>query len=314
MFSKTFKNSINLILIIFSCSVFRNTSADYEECNKITIEGGPSALQKLFNDFNEIKTAINELKSSNQEYNIQNETERKDLPQFDLRYDNLPKKCVQEKFPKDCAEATACTHRSGIYKIQVPKYSFEPFYVECDGESENGDWIVIQRRHDGSEDFFRNWEEYENGFGDVDKEFFIGLKKLYALTNYNGPQELLIIMEDINATRAFAKYDTFAIGNDTELYKLKSLGKYTGTAGDSLTEQLGMKFTTKDRDNDTHASLNCAERFTGAWWYTACHKSNLNGKYGDNSFGKGINWFAFRGHNASLKYTKMMIRRRRRST
>lgn len=41
--------------------------------------------------------------------------------------------------------------------------------------------------------------------------------------------------------------------------------------------------------------------------------SNLNGKFGDNNFGKGINWHSWRGHNASLKYVKMMIRRRRSS-
>ena len=161
--------------------------------------------------------------------------------------------------------------RSGIYRIQVAQYSFEPFYVECDADTENGDWTVIQRRHDGSEDFQRNWDEFEKGFGDVDKEFFIGLKKLYALTNYNGPQELLIIMEDANNTRAFAKYDAFAIANDAEMYKLKSLGRFSGTAGDSLRAHLGMKFTTKDRDNDTHKDLNCAVNFTGAWWHKMCH-------------------------------------------
>ena len=144
--------------------------------------------------------------------------------------------------------------------------------MECDVETENGDWLLIQRRQDGSVDFLRNWDEYENGFGDVDGEFFIGLKKLYTLTNLNGPQELLIIMEDVNATRAYAKYDTFSIGNDTELYKLKRIGRFTGNAGDSLTYHLGMNFTTKDRDNDLHANINCAVYYTGAWWYKNCHQ------------------------------------------
>lgn len=105
--------------------------------------------------------------------------------------------------------------RSGIYKIQLEQYSNEPFYVACDDETENGDWLIIQKRQDGSVDFYRDWLQYENGFGDIEGEFFIGLKKLYALTNYNGPQELLIVMEDANATKAYAKYDAFAIGNET---------------------------------------------------------------------------------------------------
>ncbi|XP_065354620.1 ficolin-1-like isoform X2 [Calliphora vicina] len=313
MYKQNIKNCSYLFCIIMISAIFGNTLAELEECEKIVIEGGSQALKKIFADFSEMKTAINELKSSIHECVSNNETKLRDLPLLDVRYDSLPKQCVKEKLPKDCAAATACTQRSGIYKIQIDQYSFEPFYVECDADTENGDWLLIQRRHDGSVDFLRNWEDYEKGFGDVDGEFFIGLKKLYALTNYNGPQELMIVMEDANSTKAYAKYDTFAIANDTEFYKLKKLGKFTGTAGDSLTGHLGMKFSTKDRDNDTHATLNCAANFTGAWWYTACHSSNLNGKFGDNTYAKGIVWRSYRGHNSSLKYVKMMIRRRRNS-
>ncbi|TMW52654.1 hypothetical protein DOY81_002269 [Sarcophaga bullata] len=244
-----------------------------------------------------------------------NNNENKLLPPpiFDVRVDEFPNKCIGEGLPKNCAEATVCTQRSGIYKILVPSYSYEPFYVECDAETECGDWIVIQRRQDGSIDFFRNWVEYENGFGDVEGEYFIGLKKLHALTNFDGPQELLILMEDVNNTNAFAKYDSFAISNAAEMYKLRKLGRYTGTAGNSLAHHVGMHFSTTDTNT---AESNCGEFYIGGWWHNKCHESlvfgsNLNGKYDDNRYGKGLIWETYNGLTCSLKYVKMMIRRRR---
>lgn len=171
-----------------------------------------------------------------------------------------------------CAEATACTRRSGLYKILVAQFNNESFLVECDAHTDGGDWIVIQRRHDGSIDFYRTWSEYKTGFGDIDGEFFIGLDKLYALTNFNGPQELLIVMESPNATKGFAKYDNFKIGPEAEKYKLKNLGTYTGTAGNGLSYHMGMKFSTKDQDNDILPDGNCAVLYSGAWWYTKGHQ------------------------------------------
>ncbi|XP_065354615.1 fibrinogen C domain-containing protein 1-like [Calliphora vicina] len=304
---------LRLVLISFIFKLAKLVTSD-NECNKITIQGEESVIQKLFNNLNLMMTTIRELNTqidSNQEAG-DNYSEAESMADFiDMRIDKLPKKCKRDSLPNDCTAATKCTRRSGIYKIQVPHYTGQPFYVECDAKTDEGGWIVIQRRQDGSIDFYQNWVEYQKGFGDIDGEFFIGLDNLNALTNNHGPQELMVVMEDGNGTKAYAKYDGFAVDDYSERYKLRTLGKYSGTAGDSLLQQIGFMFSTRDRDYDNHTTINCAQRYKGAWWYNNCHFSNLNGDYDNYKVGEGINWYTFTGYKRSLKYVKMMIRRRR---
>ncbi|XP_013110198.2 fibrinogen C domain-containing protein 1 [Stomoxys calcitrans] len=269
------------------------------------------------------QTLINSLdgmKKSVEQLNFRSyieENDERDPEMFDIRIDALPEKCQILGTPRSCAEATACTQRSGYYHIKIDQFSNASFLVQCDAHTEGGGWTVIQRRQDGSVDFYRPWDDYKAGFGEVEGEFFIGLDRLHALTNYQGVQELIIQMEHLNETNgnkvtsAQAKYDSFAIGAECDKYNLKRIGKYSGTAGDSLQIHIGCKFSTKDQDNDKHASKNCAESYLGGWWYNSCHWSNLNGHYGDVNHGKGINWRTWMGHTVSLKYVQMMIRRHR---
>jgi len=72
-----------------------------------------------------------------------------------------------------------------------------------------------------------------------------------------------------------------------------------------------MKFTTRDQDNDKSGAGNCATTYKGAWWYNACHSSNLNGRYlggTHTSHADGVNWKQWKGYYYSLKTTEMKIR------
>jgi len=103
----------------------------------------------------------------------------------------------------------------------------------------------------------------------LDGEFFLGLDKIHALTaDYS--QELLVVLEDFNGIEAFETYDRFGIADEDEQYALQTLGKASGTAGDSLAFHYNMKFSTFDRDNDLRENENCAILDTGAWWYENC--------------------------------------------
>ena len=80
--------------------------------------------------------------------------------------------------------------------------------------------------------------------------------------------------------------------------------------GDSLAHHNGKMFSTFDRDNDIHAN-NCASTFHGAWWYGACHDSNLNGKYLYGPYKSnydGMNWETWKGELESVKTSEMKLR------
>ena len=83
-------------------------------------------------------------------------------------------------------------------------------------------------------------------------------------------------MGDYSGNKVIAKYNSFKVGNAASKYTLH-VAVYSGI-GDSFFGHNGMKFTTKDSDNDRYKT-NCAVVCKGAWWYVGCFASNLNGLY-----------------------------------
>ena len=192
---------------------------------------------------------------------------------------------------------------SGLYNVELGDGQ-GPFSVYCDMKTDDGGWTVFQRRQDGSVDFYRNWADYQNGFGKLDGEFWLGLDKIHRLTRT--PQLLRIDMQGFDGTKRFAKYKHFAVANGDEKYRM-TFGQYNGDAGDFLTYHNGMKFTTKDSDNDLGGG-NCAVEFRSAWWYKACHYSNLNGNYINNGSSKDLGGIKWDLPGYVLKFTEMKVR------
>ncbi|XP_022088665.1 microfibril-associated glycoprotein 4-like [Acanthaster planci] len=207
--------------------------------------------------------------------------------------------------PKDCSEAFAHgVNTSGVYTVQ-PLDDEGPIEVYCDMTTDGGGWTVFQRRQDGSVDFYRNWESYRQGFGDVDREFWLGNDNLHRLTT-QAEYRLRVDLEDLDGNKRSAVYSTFRVANASDKYRL-TVGGYSGTPGDSLSYHNNQVFTTKDRDNDKWSSDNCAVMRKGAWWYDGCNYSNLNGKYGSMS-SDGIVWGTWKGYSYSMKRTEMKMK------
>ncbi|XP_059166132.1 ficolin-1-like [Physella acuta] len=180
--------------------------------------------------------------------------------------------------------------------------------VMCDTQTDGqwGGWTVIQRRTNEQTDFYRGWEEYKYGFGDVDVgEFWLGNENIHRLTSQRR-YELRVDFK-FNNTDYFAKYSRFSVYGEVEGYRLKVSG-YSGNAGDALVfVHNNMKFSTFDKDNDPD-SRNCAETYHGAWWYNGCHVSNLNGQWRSSEFGVGLNWHPTTFWRAAATFTEMKIR------
>ena len=117
---------------------------------------------------------------------------------------------------------------------------------------------------------------YKKGFGNLDKEFWLGLHKIRRLTK-ESPQTLRFDMSDFEGNSRYAQYQTFDVGNEASGY-FHTVASYSGNAGDSFSQHNGQRFTTKDKDQDMWSG-HCAQEYKGGWWYYACHYSNLNGIY-----------------------------------
>ena len=192
----------------------------------------------------------------------------------------------------------------------------KPFSVWCDMKNRGG-WTVFQRRRDGSENFYRGWTDYENGFGNVKGEHWLGLKKISCLTSVGVKSKLRIDLADFAGHCKYACYDYFHVGTPSTNYRL-TIGGYQnwgiGAAGDSMTSHNlnGMSFSTHDRDNDRWTSGNCAVSWQGAWWYNVCTQSNLNGLYlSGQSNTDGVTWYLFNttGSWRTLRYSDMKLKR-----
>ena len=171
---------------------------------------------------------------------------------------------------------------------------------------------MFQRRRDGSENFYRGWVEYENGFGNIKGEHWLGLKKISCLTGARPVTQLRVDLADFEGHCKTAQYRYFSVGYATTNYKLR-VGGYMagppGAAGNGLGYHNGMQFTTRDRDNDRHTSGNCATLRQGAWWYNSCAFSNLNGKYLRDDC-NGVWWSGFNKTQSCylLKWSEMKLR------
>ena len=73
----------------------------------------------------------------------------------------------------------------GVLDLPVSVY----FYFD-----RTGAWTVIQKRFDGSVNFYRGWDSYKKGFGKSSGEYWLGNDVIHALTD-RGNHRLKLIFQ-----------------------------------------------------------------------------------------------------------------------
>ncbi|XP_052786261.1 fibroleukin-like [Mya arenaria] len=117
--------------------------------------------------------------------------------------------CTSSKY--DCSDVlrSGLSRGSGVYRI-TPWNMHKEVEVYCDMDTEGGGWTVFQRRLDGSVNFNRNFSDYEQGFGSLDGEFWLGLSLLHSMTS-RANMTLRLDMSFSNGTTGFDEYSGFYI-------------------------------------------------------------------------------------------------------
>lgn len=93
-------------------------------------------------------------------------------------------------------------------------------------QTDVGGWTVFQRRQDASQDFYLGWQDYQNGFGDLKKNFWLGLDKIHRLTK-SDHNSLRVELMDFKNDTAYANYGEFSIASVSENYTL-NVSDFTG--------------------------------------------------------------------------------------
>ena len=144
-----------------------------------------------------------------------------------------------------------------------------PMRVVCDMDTDGGGWIIILKRKKSvftHVNFNRPWDHYENGFGSLNTEFWLGLRNIHCLTTRDDV-DLVIDLQEDNGNGITWIYHTFKVKGSNDKYRLQ-IGDAEGPKGahNAMAYHNGRKFTTYDSDNDL-SPHNCAHSYYAGWWF-----------------------------------------------
>ncbi|XP_064100349.1 ficolin-1-like [Macrobrachium nipponense] len=171
---------------------------------------------------------------------------------------------------------------------------------EKDGNAGGWTVVLLRRALSTQVNFNRGWRDYRIGFGSPDTEYWIGNDVLHALTN-GAPQVLRVDMTDWDGESRYQEYSSFHVADRDHEYSLR-LGTGSGTAGNAFKAHDNMRFSTPDRENDTHSSTNCAAYYKSGFWFHKCHNVTPTGPFMSKQKNvMGMTWDSFHRDRYTLQ-------------
>ena len=179
-------------------------------------------------------------------------------------------------------------------------------------------WIVWQQRIDSTTDFRLGWSYYRDGFGVYNRNYWMGLEKVYQMTSRGSCRLRFEFLNDLNEWLS-VEYDSFYLDDESLKYAIHVAG-YSGDmiSGDPMNNgksggwwyHNGMPFSTNDNDHNlcsSHWGMGCG------WWFNDCHSICLNGpyysSYSSPVFAFGYDdYYSNTQHWHALEASRMMIK------
>ncbi|XP_011197303.2 angiopoietin-related protein 3 [Bactrocera dorsalis] len=135
-------------------------------------------------------------------------------------------KASAQSLPSDCTTTTA---GRTIELLEIPTQTgVDIFEVYCElGDLDEKPWLVIFLRKEPKTEYGR-WQDYTEGYHTLSGNYFIGLQRLYAITNRQ-PHELMMQLRQRNGMQHYLHFAHFLIASETSSYGVVSSGAYVGT-------------------------------------------------------------------------------------
>lgn len=176
--------------------------------------------------------------------------------------------CIPPDDTEGSGDSDMTAYPSKIYTIQTGAFSKSEAW--CDMDTAGGGWLTILRRSKTYENitFKRYRDDYLDGFGDLKKDFWLGLRTMNIVTKNQDYEMRVDLYNSADENVAHIKYDTFKVHQHPN-YTLELSGFLPSDTKltDSLEQFNGQTWIVKESSSDTDNASVCAAGRAG-WWYT----------------------------------------------